>query len=220
MGLLASFREAPRSQKLLAGFVGLAAVTGLCYFGLISPKQTERSALMQQNAALQAQVLKARADEANLRAVRVQAEALRKRLEAAKQRLPSEKEIPGLYRQITDLAFQSGLVVALFAPKAPEEREVAAEVPIAVTSEASYHQLGNFFSRMGRLPRIVTLGDFRMAGIERPTGTVRAELTLATYVLREEGAPPPAKPGGAGAGAAPAKVPAAQPAVKREGAAR
>ena len=42
------------------------------------------------------------------------------------------------------------------------------------------------------MPRIVNLGDFRLAGIERPTGTVRAELTLATYLFRPEGSPPPA----------------------------
>jgi Tfp pilus assembly protein PilO len=76
-----------------------------------------------------------------------------------------------------------------------------------VISESGYHQLGVFFDKVGRLPRIVNLGDFRMSGIERSTGSVRAELTLTTYVFRPEGAPPPgAKPGQPGqpAPAAPA----------------
>jgi hypothetical protein len=52
----------------------------------------------------------------------------------------------------------------------------------------------------------VSLGDFRMLGIDRGPGTVRAELTLATFVFRPEGAPPPpAKPG---TPAAPAPAPA------------
>lgn len=220
MGLRDTFNEAPRSQKILAGLLVLAGVTGLCYFGLISPKQSERTALMQQNDALQAEVLKARADEANLRAFRLQAEALRKRLEIAKQRLPSQKEIPGLYRQISDLAFQSGLAVALFAPKPPEDRDIVAEVPITITSEGAYHQFGGFFARMGRLPRIVTLGDFKMTGIERPTGTVRADLTLATYIFRGEDAPPPKPAGAAGAPPAPPAAPAAPPGAKPDGAAR
>ncbi|MGH7534681.1 MAG: type 4a pilus biogenesis protein PilO, partial [Gemmatimonadales bacterium] len=204
-----------------AGLLGLAAVAGLCYFGLISPKQYERTGLMQQNDALQAELLKARADEANLRAFRLQAAALRKRLEVAKQRLPSKKEIPGLYRQISDLAFQSGLAVALFAPKPPEDRDIVAEVPITIISEGSYHQFGGFFARMGRLARIVTLGDFRMAGIDRPTGTLRADLTLATYIFRAEDAPPLPKPGGAAAAppATPA-APPAQPGAKPDGATR
>ena len=122
-----------------------------------------------------------------------EAEALRNRLQAAKERLPSEKEMPRLYRQLTDIVSQSGLQLALFAPKPPVDREDVAEVPITMTAEGGYHQLGTFFSRMSRLPRIVDLSDFRLVGIERPTGTMRAELTLATFIFRPDGTPVQAK---------------------------
>jgi type IV pilus assembly protein PilO len=173
----------------------------------------ERDGLHQRNEALRAEVLKARTDEANLRAFRVQAAALRQRLEVAKERLPSEKEMPRLYRQITDMAAASGLGVALFAPKPPEDKDVLAEVPIAMTAEAGYHQFGAFLDRLGRLPRIVTLGDFKWSGIERPAATVRAEMTLATYIFRgETAAPAPAKPGAPGAApAAPGAAPLPKP---------
>jgi len=194
MAFLDSIANVPRPQKVVAGVVGLLAVAGLGYFLLISPKIDERSTLRQQDEALRTDVRKARADEANLRPFRQQAEALRKRLQAAKERLPSEKEMPRLYRQLTDIAFQSGLQVALFAPKPPADREDVAEVPIAMACEGGYHQLGAFFARMSRLPRIVDLGDFRLVSIERPTATVRAELTLGTFIFRPEGAPLPAKP--------------------------
>ena len=157
-------------------------------------------------------MLKAKADEANLRPFRAQAEALRKRLEAAKERLPSEREIPQVYRQVSDLATQSGLGVSLFQPKPAEDRDVLSEVPIAVTAECTYHQLGAFLERVGKMPRIVSLGDFRLIGIDRPTGTLRAEMTLATYTFRPEGAPPPpAKPGAPPAPPAPAHRPAPAP---------
>jgi type IV pilus assembly protein PilO len=219
MALTDSLANVPRPQKIIAGVVGLAIVAGLGYFLLISPKITERATLRQENETLRAEVVKARADEVNLRPFRAQAEALRRRLQAAKERLPSEREMPRLYRQITDLAFQSGLQIALFAPKPQEDRDDVAVVPIAMTCEGGYHQLGTFFTRVGRLPRIVDLGDFRVVGIERPTGTVRAELTLETFVFRPDGAPPPAKPGGiapppAGSSTAPPVAPAGQPAAK------
>jgi len=212
MALLDPITNAPRPQRVIAGALGLAIVAGLAYFLLIAPKMAERATLQQQNDGLRAEVDKARADEANLRPFRAQAEALRKRLQAAKERLPSEREIPRLYRQVTDLALQSGLQVALFMPKPPEDREDVAEVPISLTCEGGYHQLGSFFSRVSRLPRIVNLGDFRMSGIERPTGTLRAELTLATFTFRPEGAAAPAKPGSPPAAAsAPAAPPVAPP---------
>jgi type IV pilus assembly protein PilO len=180
-------------------------VAALSYFLLIQPKWDEREALWNRNETLRAKVVQARADEANLRPFRVQAAALRKRLEAAQERLPLEREVPRLYRQVSDLAVQSGLGLALFQPRAPEEKAVLTELPIAVISESGYHQLGVFFDKVGRLPRIVNLGEFRLSGIERSTGSVRAELTLMTYVFRPEGAPPPAaKPGQPGAPAAPA----------------
>jgi type IV pilus assembly protein PilO len=197
MALFDPIANAPRPQKIIAGVVGLLILTGLGYFLLISPKLTERASLRQQSQALRTEVLKARADEANLRPFRVEAEALRRRLQAAKERLPSEKEMPRLYRQITDLAFQSGLQVALFAPKPLEDRDDVAEVPIAMTTEGGYHQLGAFFARVSRLPRIVDLGDFKLTAIDRPTGTVRGELTLETFVFRAEGAAPAVKPAAA-----------------------
>jgi type IV pilus assembly protein PilO len=207
MAILDPITTAPRPQKIVAGAFGLVVIAALGYFLLISPMQTDQAALRQQNDGLRAEVFKARADEANLRPFRAQAEALRKRLAAAKERLPSEKEMPRLYRQLTDLALQSGLHVSLFAPKPPEDREDVAEVPISVSCEGGYHQFGAFFSRVSRLPRIVDLGDFRLAGIERPTGTMRGELTLATFIFRPEGAPAPAKPGSPAPPAAPATQP-------------
>jgi type IV pilus assembly protein PilO len=167
-------------------------------------------------------VLKAKADEANLRPFRALAEALRKRLEEAKERLPSEREIPQVYRQVSDLAMQSGLGVSLFQPKAAEDRDVLSGVPIAVTAECTYHQLGAFLERVGKMPRIVSLGEFRLIGIDRPTGTLRAEMTLATYTFRPEGAPPPAKPGAPTAKRAPGAppAPAGSPAAGQPGSRR
>jgi type IV pilus assembly protein PilO len=186
----------PKPQKIAIGVIGLVALGALSFFLLIQPKWEERDALWNRNESLRAKVVQARADEANLRPFRVQAAALRKRLEAAQERLPLEREVPRLYRQVADLAIQSGLGLALFQPRAPEERAILTELPIAVISESGYHQLGVFFDKVGRLPRIVNLGDFRMSGIERSTGSIRAELTLTTYIFRPEGAPPPTpKPG-------------------------
>src|SRR4030095_15791579 len=196
MAILDPILALPKSQKIAIGVVGLVALAGLSYFFVLQPAWDEREALWNRNEGLRAKVVQARADEATLRPFRVQAAALRKRLEAAQERLPLEREVPRLYRQVSDLAIQSGLGLALFQPRAPEEKAILTELPIAIISESGYHQLGTFFEKVGRLPRIVNLGDLRFSGIERSTGSVRAELTLQTYVFRPEGAPPPtAKPG-------------------------
>ena len=114
----------PKPQKIAIGVVGLVLVAALGLLPAHLAEEHERDALWQQNESLQAEVTKARADEATLRAFRIQAAALRKRLEAAKERLPSEREIPRLYRQISDLAMQAGLDVALFQPQPAEDKAV------------------------------------------------------------------------------------------------
>lgn len=189
--------QAPRTQKIVFGVTLLAILVGAGYFLLLSPKMVEVDGLRGQRASKQTELLQAKALAASLARFKQEAEALRAKLEAAKERLPSEKEIPGLYRQVSDLAFQSGLSVSLFQPKELVTKDVYQEVPITVSAEAGYHQLGNFFDRLAHLPRIVNLVDLKLAGIARPTGTLRADLILATYVFRPEGAPPPTPPTGA-----------------------
>lgn len=188
--------QAPRTQKIVFGVILLAILVAGGYFLLLSPKMAEVGGLRQQRAAKQADLLQSKAVAASLARFKQEAQALRVKLEAVKERLPSEKEIPVLYRRVSDLAFQSGLSVSLFQPKDLATRDVYQEVPISISAEAGYHQLGSFFDRLSQLPRIVTLTNLKLSGIARPTGTVRADLILATYVFRPEGAPPPPPPTG------------------------
>ena len=188
--------QAPRPQKIVFGVIFLILLGAGGYFLLLSPKMVEVSGLRQQRAAKETEMLQSRALAASLARFKQEAEALRARLETAKERLPSEREIPGLYRQVSDLAYQAGMAVSLFQPREPATKDIYQEVPISVSAESGYHQLGTFLDRIARLPRIINLTDMKITGISRPTGTIRAELTLATYVFRPEGAlPPPTKPG-------------------------
>ena len=189
--------QAPRTQKIVFGVILLAILVAGGYFLLLSPKMVEVGGLRQQRAAKQADLLQSKAVAASLARFKQEAQALRAKLEAAKERLPSEKEIPAFYRQVSDLAFQSGLSVSLFQPKDLATKDIYQEVPVSISAEAGYHQLGSFFERLSRLPRIVNLTDLKLAGISRPTGTLRADVVLATYVFRPEGAPPPAPATGA-----------------------
>jgi len=189
MALNGVFADASRPRKIAAGVIGLVVVAAIGHVAL-SPQSAERDTLRRKHESLLIEIAKARADDAALRPLRAQVENLRRRLEVAKSRLPSAREVPGLYRQLSELALHAGLALALFAPKPVEDKGTVVEIPIAVTAEGSYHQLGHFFSQVGRIPRIVNLGDFRLAGVERATGAMRADLTLATYLFRPEGASP------------------------------
>jgi type IV pilus assembly protein PilO len=189
MDLAATFApitNQPKSTKLALGAVLILAVLGGGYFLLISPAQSEVAAVRAKNDSLQAEVTQNRAVAANLSRFRQEAIVLRRRLDAVRERLPNEKEIPPLYRTVSNLAFQSGLAFSIFQPREPQQKDFYAEVPITVSAEVGYHQLGNFFERLTRLPRIVNVVDLKLTGINKPTGSVRADMTLVTYMFKTD----------------------------------
>src|SRR5439155_436260 len=83
---------------------------------------------------------------------RREAAELEARLNALKDRLPGEKEIPTLYRTLSDAATASGLAVSLFQPRPPVVRDYYSEIPISLNAEAGYHQIGEFLQPVARWP--------------------------------------------------------------------
>jgi type IV pilus assembly protein PilO len=72
-----------------------------------------------------------------------------------------------------------------------------AEWPIGLRLEGTYHDLGMFFDRVSKFPRIINIGDIRIRAAEAADGgTITAEFTATTFVLIDSAARP--------AGAAPA----------------
>jgi type IV pilus assembly protein PilO len=86
-------------------------------------------------------------------------EALKKKLAALESQLPEEKEVSGLLRQVSQLAFKSGLESVLWRPSAKTvhaSKEVY-EIPVNVEMRGSYHRFGQFFSNITKIERIVNL---------------------------------------------------------------
>ncbi|PYN87762.1 MAG: hypothetical protein DMD87_12260 [Candidatus Rokuibacteriota bacterium] len=186
--------NAPRSQKLVVGIMGAIVIAAAAYFLLLAPVEAEVSQLRAQLASLQGEIVRSKAIVADLLKYRREVQELEARLNALKDRLPGEKEIPTLYRAVSDAATASGLAVSLFQPRAPVVKDYYSEIPIAVSAEAGYHQLGEFFERVAKLPRVVNVAEIKLGGLNRPRTPIRAELVLATYMYRPVGSAPPPRP--------------------------
>jgi type IV pilus assembly protein PilO len=196
---LQSFVDGPKLPKVVLGLVGLVAIGAAGYFLLISPVQVRIDALLQRRTQLTAEVNQAKAQVAEIERFRREIAELEKRLVLLADRLPSEKETPTLYRALSSAAESSGLGVSLFQPRDARPKDVVSEIPITVTAEGSYHQLAKFFERVAALPRVVTVNDFKMTGLQKSRNSMKADLTLATYMYRTSapprpGAPPAPKP--------------------------
>ncbi len=184
-----------RKYKLIAGFVGALVLVAVPWWFMVSPAQERVAKLDDKLKQIQSDMAQQRAVLAQLQTLKRQLAELEQRLAGLTQKLPSERDMPPLYRTLSDAAFQTGLAVTLFQPREPRVRDYYAEIPITMSAEGGYHDLALFFDRLAGLPRVVTVGDWKLTGLGRAKVPMRADLTLATYQYRPVGSPPAPKSG-------------------------
>jgi Tfp pilus assembly protein PilO len=189
--VLQSWRDASKARKL--GWILLAlGVVGIGAYPLIlGPIRARTAALESRLGGLQREAFEAQAAVAALTLHRAEMVELEKRLDLLQQRLPVTREIPALYRALYGAATETGLAVGLFQPGEPRGREYYTEIPIAVTTQGTFHRLRRFLARIAALSSVVTVESLKLTGVEHPTLSLRAEMILTAYVYRSAGSPPP-----------------------------
>jgi type IV pilus assembly protein PilO len=156
----------PASRKALLWF-GFSAVVLLLYYFLGVQPQIERMRVLEAEFGQLGQKLREnQAIAANLPQVQAEVELLDQKLAEALTKLPNKEEIPALLQTISDLGKDSGLEFLLFKPGGATPKDFYAEVPLDLQIRGRYHDLGLFFNRIGRLPRIVTIQNLEI----RPWG--------------------------------------------------
>jgi type IV pilus assembly protein PilO len=123
---------------------------------------------------------------------------LNARLESLRNVLPEQKDVADILRRLQGLATQSNLTLLRFTPSAQRQQPLYAEVPYRLTAVGSFHNLGLFFDRVSKFPRIINIGDISITANPRPdpNATIIADMTATTFVLQEaagrggRGAPP------------------------------
>jgi type IV pilus assembly protein PilO len=103
-------------------------------------------------------------------------------------------------RKVQALAAQSSLLIKTFTPLAVVNKDFYQEWPINVAVQGTYHNLALFFDRIGRLSRLVNVGNLKIASLptQSVSTTISATCVATTFVYVDT--PPPA-PGAAGAAA-------------------
>jgi type IV pilus assembly protein PilO len=122
---------------------------------------------------------------------------LEQKLENLRQVLPEEKDVADILRRIEQLARQSNLTIQRFSPGKVVQQAIYAEIPYKLQAEGTYHNLGFFFDRISKFPRIINVGDIaiRAKTPPGPNATIVAECVATTFVLQESKAGT-GKPGG------------------------
>jgi type IV pilus assembly protein PilO len=142
-------------------------------------------------AALRKDITKGVSTARRLPEFQSQVDQLEQRLESLAAVLPEQKDVADILRRVQALATQSSLSIQRFTPQPTVQQALYAEVPIRLQAEGTYHNLGSFFDRISKFPRIINVGDItiRAKNDAASASTIVAECTATTFVLQEGAIP-------------------------------
>jgi type IV pilus assembly protein PilO len=97
------------------------------------------------------------------------------------KQLPSKSEIESLLIEINQSGMGRGLQFELFKPTNEIVRDFYAELPITLRVTGSYHDFGAFAEDIGKLSRIVTLGNIAINPVQQKEGLLVMDAVTKTY---------------------------------------
>jgi type IV pilus assembly protein PilO len=185
-----NFRDWPWPLQGLL-YIGLALVivlAGLYVPGL--PLTTVRGQL----EASQAQLKPLETDVANLRVykqrraeLQSEMDALQKQLATLQTIVPEEKQADQFIIMVQGAAVSSGVSIRKLTAKPVNSKPYYFEMPFEIEADGPYFAVLDFFGRLGRLSRIINVGDLKLGYYKEskfhatPGTTVAGTFTITTF---------------------------------------
>ena len=166
--------------------VCLGAVVGFWYFYVLEV-QSDIAIRRTRLTALRGDVTRGVATAKRLPEFEGQVTELEGRLENLRAVLPEEKDVADILRRLQGLAAESSLSIQRFTPQPSVQQAMYAEVPFKLQAEGTYHNLGAFFDRISKFPRIINISSINIKANPKPepNSTIIAECIATTFVLQE-----------------------------------
>ena len=170
-------------------------VSALAVFGFwkfyVSDMQADIDARQTRLTALRADVAKGVATARRLPQFQSDVAELERRLDNLRAVLPEQKDVADILRRVQGLATQSSLNIQRFTPQEPKQEAMYASLPFKLKAEGTYHNLGLFFDRISKFPRIINVGEITIKPIQQQdaNASITAECVATTFVLQESKAP-------------------------------
>ncbi len=174
----------PLAKGVFSVFIAIV-VFGLGYVAMVSDQLTRLDAVKAEETTLKQQYQAKYHVAANLELFKqqmIEAEVL---FAAQLKSLPESHETPGLLDDITFVGTTSGLNFVKINWQPEITQEIYIELPIDMEVIGTYHEFGNFVSKIAGLPRIVTLHDFDIDINKTSNGQLNLKLQAKTYRYRE-----------------------------------
>src|SRR2546421_9520077 len=197
-------------QALVAAAVAVVLVLVGVYVpgSPIARERDEVDSAVQKRTKLNQEVTQLQVYKQRYGELKQQMDALSKQLDTLKTIVPEEKETDEFIRLLQGAASASSVQIRRLTAQAIVPKEYHYEMPFEVQTDGPYFNILDFFGRLGRLSRIINVGDLQFndpgttKGTKypiRPGTTVSGVFTATTYFTKPADAAPStaaAKPAG------------------------
>jgi len=184
-------KKIPPGVKVALSFIPGLIIAVIVVFVLILPKNKEIKSFESKIEKQETEKAKSQSKAMKLPELSAENERLKKRLDMLKEQLPEEKEVSSLLKQVSDLALKSGLKILLWKPEQRRTHSsgIVYEIPVKVDLEASYHNLGYFFSSITKLNRIINISDIKLSDPKpgKNNSVLKISFTATTFSAIPEG---------------------------------
>lgn len=170
-------------KKVLILVAILGIIAGLYLKAFFLPQRDELNIASGELSKLTKELNESRAITRDLQKFKDQVIKLNEELKNALTQLPNEKEIPEILKTISSLGKESNLEFTLFRPKPEVPQQFYAQVPIELVALGSYHNIGIFFDKVSKLPRIINVVDFNMMRAKDIKGRSETEILVKTSCM-------------------------------------
>jgi type IV pilus assembly protein PilO len=170
-------------KKVLILVAILCVIIGLYLYAFFLPQQDALKMAKGELNKLAKELNESKAITRDLQKFKEQVQKLNEELKTALTQLPNEREIPEILKNISSLGKESNLEFTLFRPKPEEPQQFYAKVPIELVALGNYHNIGIFFDKVSKLPRIINVVDFNMTRAKDIKGKSENEILVKTSCM-------------------------------------
>jgi type IV pilus assembly protein PilO len=181
---LNKFKSLPAHFQVLISALPAVALIVICIFLIIMPKSKEVDVLVAKQTDLEKKITESEAKIKKLDELIKENAMLKSKLARLKEQLPEEREVSELLKQVSELGLRAGLEMLLWKPGArrTDPQGLFVEIPVSVEVLTEYHRLGDFFSDVSRLPRLVNISDIKLQRKDKEAvGIINAQFTALTF---------------------------------------
>jgi type IV pilus assembly protein PilO len=199
-----AFRDWPWPLQALF-FLGLAVILIAAGFYVpgspVATVRTELEAAQQQEKPLETEVASLRVYKQRRAELQSEMDALNKQLATLQTIVPQDKETDQFILMIQSAAVSSGVAIRRLKALPVGQKQFYYEVPFEVEADGPYFSVLDFFAKLGRLSRIINVGDLKLVSVANKASTnfhmsagtsVTGTMTVTTFFSKSADAPAPA----------------------------